>query len=1092
MKKAAPAPAPPRKSVNAAAPSAPPPASKGSLSARPDSSAGVKRVGSASSARPVVQASGARPPSPSVDSSTSSSGMTLERRRAAMLAWGRLLARLPEMTDPQLWKKICGEGRTTAGTIDFKTDNAHRVKLAVSMSSSGVGTASVQGAVLKLTNLSFLAGSGDAVTVTSSGSDEKIALAGDIRQDWTRAESSARGSGTGGAVHAGTISVGDVTVSFTDSGKSTITFKSAGPIPSPSTPATVTVDRAGGVVSTVRITHASGATSALESRKNGAEVSAQLLDNKASFSGGVQWNGGPHCSLRLCGQGKLTCGPSIYDGAWKDGLRHGQGTFTVCGATGPVVQYAGPWNNDERHGPDGSITLYSPMCNVLVTSAWKQGELDGRATIGVAGAPTALVKQGFSGGALASSVTLYMETGHFEGQWNDPQAALAYAHSQSQSQPSFLRNDTSGVSKMFKEVGEVFAAADAAVSLGTRVTERHLTLPAARAMLAEQLTLAGRAVVALQIDAAADEREVEALSGVTKERDELKAMATRAFEAVQKKQARAESLNSDVAKARVALEAARSAEEKEMIANRAAGGSDGDGDLASQHKALLEQKTYMQGALTTAQAQLLQAKADLKAVQARLAQIVKDNKSGDDEAGKLGEKLAQLSAQRSSLQQKLADLEKDFENTILKREAAKKEQQSQLETIQKTVASVQEASGSGAAENEERRNSKAKDDLKAVEGRIAALKKAQQGTASLKDSEAALETKRQEMEKLRSKIKAATVAREQVALDVEGLAAVSDYLRQSLQRASAAIDAAEADSSKPLPGWEEAVAHSRAVSEAANQQADADAAVSEVAAENKAKEALVRKLQANLADAIAAAAAAPLSPTPPQKPRRSDELEGQVKQLLGKCDQLRRKRDNIEERISSLTKQLQDITTRQQKRADEDRAQTSSSYGGRGVPGLDVTGYSPAELKALMQKMRADMELAENLVTQRKDELQRSLEDLAAARKRRNEAQQSQPKTVDWKLKVLQEEVDAREARIASLRSDLRRIPLLEAKIEAAKESVRNMAQSSELRQNQAATMARADQEWSHTTTLARAGSIVNRQASVTHAMGRRSFSFDN
>ena len=188
---------------------------------------------------------------------------------------------------------------------------------------------------------------------------------------------------------------------------------------------------------------------------------------------------------------------------------------------------------------------------------------------------------------------------------------------------------------------------------------------------------------------------------------------------------------------------------------------------------------------------------------------------------------------------------------------------------------------------------------------------------------------------------------------------------------------------------------------------------------------------------------------------------------------------------------MQDIANRQQKRAEEEKA--GSSYNCR-TSGLgDVSGYSTSELKALVQKMRMEMEAAESATAQRKHELERSLEELAAARKRRNDAQHSQPKTIDWKLKVLQDEVDAREARIASLRSDQRRIQLLEARIEAAKEAVRNMTQSSELRQNQAATMARADQEWSHTTTLARAGSIVSRQANVARlSNARSSFSFDN
>ena len=77
----------------------------------------------------------------------------------------------------------------------------------------------------------------------------------------------------------------------------------------------------------------------------------------------------------------------------------------------------------------------------------------------------------------------------------------------------------------------------------------------------------------------------------------------------------------------------------------------------------------------------------------------------------------------------------------------------------------------------------------------------------------------------------------------------------------------------------------------------------------------------------------------------------------------------------------------------------------------------------------------------------------------------------DWRMRALQEEVDARESRIVALRSELRRVTQLEAKIESAKDTLRTLTQRAELRQNTAATMARADMEWSASVNLARRAS---------------------
>ncbi len=40
---------------------------------------------------------------------------------------------------------------------------------------------------------------------------------------------------------------------------------------------------------------------------------------------------------------------SIYDGDWREGLRHGFGTLSVRRGEGHMKEYAGGWKNDMKH-----------------------------------------------------------------------------------------------------------------------------------------------------------------------------------------------------------------------------------------------------------------------------------------------------------------------------------------------------------------------------------------------------------------------------------------------------------------------------------------------------------------------------------------------------------------------------------------------------------------------------------------------------------------------------------------------------------------------------------------------------------------------
>eukprot|EP01083_Nonionella_stella_P084935 235220_1 len=91
------------------------------------------------------------------------------------------------------------------------------------------------------------------------------------------------------------------------------------------------------------------------------------------------------------GKGKLTkewfwkipCKTVVYDGEWRNDIRHGQGTeeHYVINDEGAQVKmekrYTGQWENDKQNG-HGTQTVYKPSGDAfeIIEGEWKDGKLN--------------------------------------------------------------------------------------------------------------------------------------------------------------------------------------------------------------------------------------------------------------------------------------------------------------------------------------------------------------------------------------------------------------------------------------------------------------------------------------------------------------------------------------------------------------------------------------------------------------------------------------------------------------------------------------------------------------------------------------------
>lgn len=535
-------------------------------------------------------------------------------------------------------------------------------------------------------------------------------------------------------------------------------------------------------------------------------------------------------------------------------------------------------------------------------------------------------------------------------------------------------------------------------------------------------------------------------------------------------------------------------------------------------RALGLEKSSIEQHITELNDQIASLKADAKKCAQKRDASIKELKSIEAETLQHTDKLSAMSTLIDAQVTKLASLEQEAEAAQSKLEISKQSAGEQLAQLQRQLASLNDSD----ALNTPRTTENVEAAIKETKGNIARLKKSVEEAEQQKLTE---ETRKRDLhkkstsdEKLREELQSEL---DRLTAGVEASKLSLSSKRQEIETMGATLAGLESEhqrlrdaSESGLPGGPqdpEDHVSKRAVLEKelatlTDDLAQRRSLMTKRMMELDAMRSTIERLEAELADAKRIAMKPPVVPdepkspleksmrspappsppparvaTPPPDPRIA-QLEDAIKISITKQDGFRRKKENIVDRIDQLAKQKVSLEAKMARKAKDDAEEaaalnrTSSNVAASHDGGLNamlLDGSIP-ELKAFLAKMKqqnAQYEDENQTLKQKLDALSNAVADAKKQSTTASGFPQSQGTGVDWRTKALQDEVDLREGRISALRSELKRIHLLEAKIQAAKESIKTLTQSAELRQTQAVQMAKAEMDWTSSVTLARRAS---------------------
>jgi hypothetical protein len=797
------------------------------------------------------------------------------------------------------------------------------------------------------------------------------------------------------------------------------------------------------------------------------------------------------------------------------------------------VEYSGPFHNDARHGKAGRLTIrkQSATGGVHIDADWDHGELDGQVTLSSVDDTQTIVSCGFAAGTVAPNVTLTFPSGAFIGKWLNPKSVASAAVALAASTPSIavaaggqtlpppmelLQQSTSGVHANVSKAADAMGAVDCVIqSIANPLLADQIRGPVAEFLASRVACDLSRVSAVATIAKSQRELREKQLEGIKSSLKDAQARFNEQQQLLLKAEKKRAGLLAERDKAASAME--KLVQQRDATTASLEGGDGGNSEgvekmkLAQQAlRALGLEKLSVDQQISELNEQIALAKAETKKLALKRDASAKDLKAIEAEVAQISEKMAGVASSIEAQTIKLAAVEHESDAALQKLEGSKQGAQEQLALLQRQLANINDNETGGNSTSPESIEAL----LKELKVSISDLKKQIEDAEHLKAAEEARklhlsnkvssdmklrEELRAELTRLTAGVEASKSALISKRQEIETMGVTLAELEAAFQKDSDDSLAASRDPEdhvtkrrtmeSELEKLNEILAQGRTLMTRKMMELDALRITIE-ALESELKEAKLIKMKPPVVAEPASperkqSIRSPAPPTPPPRtatpppdPRIGD-LESSIKQALTKQDGFRRKKENINDRIDQLAKQkvmLQEKMERKTKSdADEAALRTSSSVAVSQDGGLNamlLDGSIP-ELKAFLSKMKeqnSQYEAENQTLRSKLDAITQSAAD--AKRQAANSgfpAQQSSG--VDWRTKALQDEVDAREGRISALRSELKRTHLLEAKIQSAKESIKTLTQSAELRQTQAVQMAKADMDWTSSVTLARKAS---------------------
>lgn len=778
---------------------------------------------------------------------------------------------------------------------------------------------------------------------------------------------------------------------------------------------------------------------------------------------------------------------------------------------------------------------------VHIDADWEHGELDGQVTLSTVQDTQCVAQCSFTAGSLAPNVTLLFPCGAFVAKWSNPKTVAAAAATMAASfngttsavpaPLELLQHNTSNVVAHLTKAADAVGAVDCALqSIANPLLADQIRGPVAEVLgsrLACVLSKLYGAAAIVKAQHASREHHLDTVRSAVKAAQSRLVEQEQLISKAEKKRA---GYIAERDKAASALEKLQTQRDAAAAALESAENGSQGGDkvkLAQQSvRALAAEKASLDQHISELNDQLASLKAEAKKISQKKDASIKELKAIDAELAQLAEKLSSIDALIDAQVSKASGIDAEAHAAQAKLEASKQTASDHLAELQRQLASASgDASQEGAGPSAQlpSASESVEGTIKEIKQSIVQLKKdieaLEQDKASEEQRAHALSKKGASVMKLRSEMQAELqrltegVEASKVSMiskreEIEAMGATLAELQRSLTEGVGAQDDDPDEHVKErhqlesvLQALHEALSKGR--SSMTSKMSELDRlrlVVTQLAAEVEDSKRIamippdVERDVVGVEKKRLVRSPPPAPPpvraaTPPPDPRIA-ELEEMIKASISKQDGLRRKKENIVDRIDQLTKQKKSLESKVERRAREDadealRASThnhnnavSQSQDG-GLTAMVMEGSIP-ELKALLSKMKdqnGQYESENEALRKKLDAMSQAVSEAKKSANTMPPLQMQGSNGVDWRTKALQDEVDAREARISSLRSELKRTNLLEAKIQTAKESIKTLTQSAELRQTQAVQMAKAEMDWTASVTLARKASSSGRNA---------------
>ena len=769
------------------------------------------------------------------------------------------------------------------------------------------------------------------------------------------------------------------------------------------------------------------------------------------------------CKVRLCtgdqfegtftdgrpsGEASFSCDRGErcqFRGTWKDGMRHGHGTFQTTSGR----KFVGEWNADSRHGQG---TLEFPFVEsgsttvAKVKGSWHDGRLSGPFTIEAH-------DKTYACDSDALTVTIPMSSGVFRGKWQkQPQLFLQHGNNEI-SLPS-----SSDPVATIETVQVILSAMCCVLNI-----QSALKLQAGPVAMRREVSTLLRMVAgeALKRRMNSAEESLKAVVAETEARaqdaERLTTRLRKLGDGVKKSAAEVDRLGSEAKVKDQLLEEAKQEEQKELKTTATLESKLADlPELPSSTEA---DSTELSNELRSLSKALAEKSTEGRQIKTKVESAKRELSATKEEVSHLTDHLNKCNEAMTTAETKLEQQRVEYDRLISEAEESKQKVYEHVDTLLATVERLDAENSrlrqdveamSTKRQGKERSAAEKQEHLSRRQKEVAELHRAAaevlKRVDELKDRLASLESETETLQQ-------AISSEDENLLEEQKMAAELRKKLGAAQQKETALKCALEKGRNEAASSEEELEHIRQRMERsiANLKKRCSAVDEEIAEANTTSE--TTSSRRSFAESSDSPADRKSTPEAPQTSKTQQELN----RTLQEIQQVRAQRTQLSSKMASSQATLSKLQDRIAKLQASKRGETLST---------EIEQYKSmqtSELKELIASFKQGNEKEEMELSALKRDLQARQSEVDKARRelasnsRRGLPSRGSSNSVDPRLKILQEEADRRDSRIAELRMQVKRVQHLESKLAAARDTAHGLSQSRHVRQQHSSALKRRD-----------------------------------